>query len=147
MSFIDGVLRFFGAEDDELDDGGIVEYPVTQTDSDDRVSDGQVEERIIEMPEPGQYTVYVVKPERDAKGNAQYNLTAYTDFLQSRQAMIVDVNALAAIDVSEAKRVVDFLAGAVKMVDGYTYEVTTNVFIFTPHNVRLAGDPLKPVEV
>jgi len=147
MSFLDGVLRFFGAEDDEMDDGGIVEYPVAQPEMHEGEPEELAQERIIAMPEPGQSTVYVVKPERDAKGNALYNLTAYTDFLQCRQAMIVDVNELAAVDVSEAKRVVDFLAGAVKMVDGYTYEITTNVFIFTPHNVKLAGDPLKPVEV
>ena len=147
MSFLDGVLRFFGAEDDDMDDGGIVEYPVQRDEMIKREPVSPAEEQIITMPEPGQSTVYVVRPERDGKGDAHYNLTAYTEFLQSRQALIVDVNELAAVDVSEARRVIDFLAGAVKMVDGYTYEITTNVFIFTPHNVKLAGDPLKPVEV
>jgi cell division inhibitor SepF len=67
--------------------------------------------------------------------------------LLTRQALVLDINALAADDIDQATRVVDYLSGVVEAVEGSVWEVTKNIFVFAPKNVKLAGDPLKPVEV
>lgn len=146
MRFLDGVWRLIGAHDDEQDDDHVMDYPhkQRQTPADSHASP---EREIIAMPEPEKLAVYVAKPSRDAKGDAKYSLSAYVNFLKGHQALILDVNDLARNDLEEAKRVVDYLAGAVRMAEGEAFEITQNVFVFAPYNVQLSGDPLKRVEV
>jgi FtsZ-interacting cell division protein YlmF len=146
MSFLDGVLRFFGADDYEQDSERIVEYPGSATEHQASLRDDG-DGAVISMPESEATFVYVVRPERDESGQARYNLKAYKRFLQERRALVLDLSELAKTDLNEAERLVDYLAGAVDMVDGEAREITKNVFIFAPSNVRLAGDPLRPVEV
>ena len=146
MSFLDGVLRFFGADDYDQDGEHTVEYPnpkaqhPTESPTDDNGG-------VIAMPEAEAIAICVVRPERDERGQARYSLKSYKRFLQERHALVLDLSELAKADINEAKRVVDYLAGAVDMVDGEAREITKNVFVFAPFGVRLAGDPLKPVEV
>lgn len=146
MGFLDGVWRLIGVHDDEQDDGQVMEYPQPNR---RRASDPQAdpEAEIIAMPELERLAMYVARPRRDANGKAQYSLSAYVNFLKGHQALILDVNELAATDLEDAKRVVDYLAGAVRMAEGEAFELTQNVFIFAPYNVTLSGDPLKRVEV
>ena len=146
MSFLDGVWRLIGAHDDEQDDEHVMEYPRKQRQVPPN-SHATPDAEIIAMPEPEKLAVYVAKPTRDTKGEAQYSLSAYVNYLKGHQALILDVNDLARSDLEEAKRVVDYLAGAVRMAEGEAFEITQNVFVFAPYNVQLSGDPLKRVEV
>lgn len=145
MSLMDGVWRLIGVHDDEQEDIIEMEHPARKRQASAASAEGDAE--LIELPEPETTAVFVVKPARNEKGESQYSLSAYVNFLKSRQALILDVNELARIDLEEAKRVVDFLAGAVRMAEGEAFEITTNVFIFAPYNIKLAGDPLRRVEV
>ena len=145
MSLMDGVWRLIGVHDDEQEDVTEMEYPARNRQASALPAEGEA--AIIAMPEPECAAVYVVRPARNEQGESQYSLSAYVNFLKSRQALILDVNELARVDLEEAKRVVDFLAGAVRMAEGEAFEITTNVFIFAPHNIKLAGDPLRRVEV
>ncbi len=104
-------------------------------------------DNIIHMPQPSSTTVFVVKPELDEHGKPCYSLKSYARYLLTRQALVLDINDVAADDVTKALRIVDYLSGVVEAVDGSVWEVTKNIFVFAPRNVKLAGDPLKPVEV
>jgi FtsZ-interacting cell division protein YlmF len=147
MSFLNGVMRLFGADDDYNEKEQVVDYPARRSASPQREANAQEEQGVIPMPASDRSTLYVARPERGTDGRPQFNLKTYADYLRSRQALVLDINALASCDEVEATRVVDFLSGVVEMVDGMVYEVTTNVFIFAPFNVRVDGDPLKQVEV
>ena len=151
MSFISGVWRLLGAEVDESADGNIVEYPSSHPAAQSRAgatpAPEQHAERIIALPEPESTVLSVVRPELDGSGKGQYSLKRYRDMLLKRQALVVDVNQLAGADELQAKRVIDFLAGVVLAVEGCVFEVTKNIFIFAPKNVKLAGDPIKQVEL
>jgi FtsZ-interacting cell division protein YlmF len=105
-------------------------------------------ERVIDMPgaEPTE-TVFVVRPQFGEDGRPQFSMKQYAGYLLSREAMVLDVNLLAAEDIEEATRLVDYLSGVVEAVDGSVWEVTKNIFIFAPQNIRISGDPLKQVEV
>jgi len=143
MSLLDGVWRLIGAHDDELDDN-VMEYPRKQP---DEVAGDNEKRDLISMPTPEKQAVYVVKPTRDDKGNAEYSLSAYVNFLKSHQTLVLDINELVEIDRDEAMRIVDYLAGAVRMAEGEAFEISEHIFIFTPHNITLAGDPLRRIEV
>ncbi|MBN2083211.1 cell division protein SepF [bacterium] len=144
MSLLDGVWRLIGAHDDELDDNNVMEYPQKPP----AAEAGEHEKQdIISMPMPEKQAVYVVKPMRDAQGNAEYSLSAYVNFLKSHQTLVLDINELVKVDRDEAMRIVDYLAGAVRMAEGEAFEISEHIFIFTPHNITLAGDPLRRIEV
>jgi FtsZ-interacting cell division protein YlmF len=146
MSFLDGVWRLIGVHDDEQDDDRVMDYPIRKRQPAGETQ-SEAEAEIITMPEPDRLAMYVARPSRDGQGKAKYSLSAYVNYLKGHQALILDVNDLAASDLEEAKRVVDYLAGAVRMAEGEAFEITQNVFVFAPYNVALTGDPLKRVEV
>ena len=148
MSFLNGVMRLFGADDVDAEREQVVDYPSRRTPPPAAMrAEDDAEGGIISMPEPDTTTVFVVRPEREAGGGRLFNVKTYADYLRTRQALVLDINELARDDYAEATRVVDYLSGAVEMVDGMVWEVTKNVFIFAPHNVRVDGDPLKQLEV
>ena len=99
------------------------------------------------MPDAENATLFVVRPGMDGKGAVNFSLKQYAAYLMTRQAMVLDVNELAAENMDEARRVVDYLCGVVAAVDGTVWEVTRNIFIFAPSTVSLAGDPLRQIEV
>lgn len=146
MGFLTGVWRLLGAEYDDVDSDRIVDYPAKNngesTGAASRADDG-----IIAMPESERTTVYVVRPELDKKSQPLFSLKTYASHLLTRQALVLDINLLAAGDLEKAKRVVDYLTGVVEAVDGAVWQISKNIFIFVPHNVQLAGDPLTPIEV
>ena len=144
MSLLAGVMRLFGADDDVNE--GLMDYPAPETaQASGMAADAQ--SGIIEMPEPASTTLFVVRPEFDGGGQPAYSLKAYARYLLTRQALVLDINELAGDNVIEATRIVDYLSGVVEAVEGSVWEVTKNIFIFAPKGVKLAGDPLKPVEV
>ena len=148
MRFITGVMRLFGADDVDAEREQIMDYPSRRTPPPAAMRrDEDARERIISMPEPDTTTVYIARPEREEAGGRLFNVKTYADYLRTRQALVLDINELARGDFAEATRVVDYLTGAVEMVDGTVWEVTKNVFIFAPHNVHVDGDPLKQIEM
>lgn len=146
MSFLTGVMRLFGADDDDVEKDQVVEYPARASQRTPAAQEAP-QTSIISMPETDRTTLFVVRPERDETGKPLFSVRTYSDFLRTRQALVLDINQLAAGDYEEAKRVVDFLSGAVEMLNGSVWEVTKNIFIFAPQNVRIDGDPLKQIEV
>jgi hypothetical protein len=143
MSFLTGVWRLLGAEYDDVDSEQTVDYPVPGA----ALHDEPAENGIIELPEPDMTTVFVVRPELDKRGQPMFSLKTYAGHLLTRQALVLDIDLLAAADLESAMRVVDYLTGVVEAVEGAVWKISKNIFIFVPNNVRLAGDPLKPIEV
>ena len=145
MSFLNGVWRMLGAED-EHEHEQMLEYPgeASAVVSVDQRSEAG---RIISMPEADNATLFVIRPEMGTDGSANFSLKTYAGYLMTRQAMVLDVNELAAVSMDEARRVVDYLCGVVAAVDGSVWEVTKNIFIFAPSTISLAGDPLRQIEV
>jgi FtsZ-interacting cell division protein YlmF len=146
MSFMSGVWRFLGADDDDANTGKVVEYPTPNSAAKAEPAPGPAD-NIITMPQPPPTTVFVVKPELDSNGKPLFSMKSYARYLLTRQALVLDINAIAADDLTKAMRLVDYMAGVAEAVEGSVYEVTKNIFVFAPRNVKLAGDPLKAVEV
>ncbi len=163
MGFVAGVMRLFGVVDEDPHDN-MLEYPVAAHSQPPAGSSGRMspfearsgqqpapaaaeQPRVINMPQPEKQTVFIVRPSIDDSGRPAFSMKTYAGYLLTRQALVLDVNELAATDLEEATRVVDYLSGVVEAVEGSVWEVAKNIFIFAPNNVGLAGDPLKPLEV
>jgi FtsZ-interacting cell division protein YlmF len=143
MSLLSGVLRLFGADDD-VEQVNTLHYPAPPGTI---VSQEAAHDGIIELPQGQTTTIFVVRPEKDDEGRRAFSPRTYAKFLLTRQALVLDVNSLAAVDVTDATRLVDYLAGVAESVSGDVWQVTKNIFIFAPQGVKLVGDPLKQVEV
>ncbi|MDQ3023467.1 MAG: cell division protein SepF [bacterium] len=144
MGFMTGVLRMLGAAEEEQEYEQIVEYPTRG-----RAGREQAEQegRILSMPGHDATTMCIYRPQMQAPGQPGFSMRTYAGELLARKAIIVDVNELAAEDLDEATRVIDYLSGVAEAVAGSIYEIAKNIFIFAPSNITLGGDPLKQVEV
>jgi cell division inhibitor SepF len=144
MGFMTGVLRMLGAAEEEQDYDQIVEYPTRGRATRDQHEPG---EQIISMPARDESTMCIYRPQMQGAGSPAFSMRSYASELLARKAIIVDVNELAAEDLDEATRVIDYLSGVAEAVAGSIYEIAKNIFIFAPSNISLGGDPLKQVEV
>jgi FtsZ-interacting cell division protein YlmF len=149
MSFISGVWRLLGADVDESENENIVEYPSSHPAMQSRAEAVQARpiEQIIAMPEPLSMVICVVRPGLDNGGKEQYSMKRYCDMLRKNQAMIVDLNDLSTVDEEHAVRVIDILNGIILANEGRVYKIAKNIYIFTPKNVKMAGDPIEQVEI
>jgi FtsZ-interacting cell division protein YlmF len=146
MSIIAGFWRLIGAVDEDIDDN-IVEYPTNTRAAAERPEE-QTTQRIIDLPAAkSEGTICIFKPQMDAAGQPAYSMKNYANNLLHRQTVIIDVNELAADDLDEATRIVDYLSGVAEAVEGSVFEVSKNIFMFLPNSISLAGDQLKQVEV
>lgn len=66
--------------------------------------------------------------------------TGIADEIKSGRLVIFDVGNL---DSSEARRVVDFISGAVYGVNGNVKRVSGGIFVAAPRNIDITGDNLK----
>jgi FtsZ-interacting cell division protein YlmF len=146
MGFMAGVWRMLGAEEEDADQR-IVEYPQAQSRPGLDTMSMAPSVALSPALAPAATTIFIVKPELDEHGEPLFSLKEYASFLLTQQALVLDVNEVAAEDELHATRIVDYLSGVAEAVCGSVFEVTSNIFIFAPQQVQLAGDPLTPVEV
>lgn len=145
MSFIRGMWRLLGANDaDEEPEQKIVEYPANFS------SNGRPAEAMpsaLDALMADEATICVTRPELDTKGNPDYSLKQYAAFLLNRQPLLLDLTELGGPHAEEAASILHYLSGVVEAVDGSVWEIHSGIYLFTPSNVALAGDPLRQVEV
>jgi hypothetical protein len=145
MSFIRGMWRLLGAGDaDEESDQKIVEYPSHASGNGIPV---EAAESGMDVIVPDEAMICVTRPELDAKGNPEYSLKQYAAFLLNRRPLLLDLTELHGAAGEEGASILHYLSGVVEAVDGTVWEIHPGIYLFTPSNVALAGDPLKQVEV
>ena len=71
------------------------------------------------------------------------NCKAVADELKNRRPVVIDVGAL---DVDEARRVIDFISGTVYGINGKMEKITSGIFVATPHSLGIMGDVAKTDE-
>lgn len=59
------------------------------------------------------------------------------DHLKTKKPVIINLESL---DTDVARRVVDFLSGAVYGLDGNIQKVAAGIFLIAPYNVSIMGD-------
>ncbi|MGI6553243.1 MAG: cell division protein SepF [Clostridia bacterium] len=59
------------------------------------------------------------------------------DYLKIRQPVVVNVEEL---DLTVARRVMDFLSGTVYALNGSMQKISSGIFLFVPDNVEVTGD-------
>ncbi len=131
MGFLDKMKNAIGlGEEEYYDEDDILtsdyeEEPVVEERSFGRKN------KVVNIHATTQLKVVVMQPENfeDAKGIA--------DHLKTKKPVIINLESL---DSDVARRVVDFLSGAVYGLDGNIQKVASGIFLIAPYNVSIMGD-------
>ncbi len=137
MGFINTVKNFIGMETDEYYDD---EY-YDDNEVDDEAPRASMHtfpkrtSKVVPMSSANQSRVRIMRPENfDAS-------TKVADEVKAGRMVIFDVGKLD--DEEEARRTVDFVAGAVYGIDGNIRRVSGGIFVAAPRNIDITGDNVK----
>lgn len=112
-------------DDDEIITNNDVDEPVGEVRSYGRKN------KIVNIHATTQLKVVVMQPEDfdDVRGIA--------DHLKTKKPVIINLEDM---DADTARRIVDFLSGAVYGLDGNIQKVSSGIFLIAPYNVSILGD-------
>ncbi len=137
MSFLNTVKNFIGLETDDYYDDEY--YDEEELDEEEertnyRTFPKRPASKVVPMSSPNLSRVRIIKPENfDAS-------TKVADEIKGGRMVIFDVGML---DANEARRIVDFVAGAVYGVSGNIRRVSGGIFVAAPKNIDITGDNIK----
>ncbi len=127
--FLDKMLGFMGFEEEEIE--------VLDDDRMDREIDNPPQARnnkknnLVSLQTPKQMKVAVVEPTNFEESQI------IADHLKNRRPVIVNLENT---DHDLAKRIVDFMSGAIYALNGSLQKVGKGIFLFVPSNVEITGD-------
>lgn len=125
--FINKVLNLVGWNDEEEDE---IEQEESYIDEKSN-SKNSKNNKVVNIHTNAQLKVVVLQPEvfEDAQ--------EICDNLKSKKPVIVNLEEM---DVDTARRVIDFLSGAVYALDGNIQKVSNGIFLVAPYNVDIMGN-------
>lgn len=124
-----------GSENEEYEDEDIYEY----TSDREEEEDTEVEEKgifgrkskIVSMPQPQSVKMVITQPTSFEHSEEICN------YLKERKSIIVNLEY---VNKDVARRIVDFLSGAVHALDGYIQKVSNSIFLVAPANYDISSD-------
>lgn len=89
--------------------------------------------RVVKLHDamPQQMKVVVMQPESFEEARD------ITNHLKSRKPIVINLES---VDKNVARRIVDFLSGAVYALDGDIQKVSNGIFLIAPNNVGILGE-------
>ncbi len=134
MGFMDKMKTAIGLGDEEYydEDELITNDYYEEPEEEEVVSSGfGRKNKVVNIHATTQLKVVVMQPEsfEDARGIA--------DHLKTKKPVIINLESL---ETDVARRVVDFLSGAVYGLDGNIQKVSAGIFLIAPYNVSIMGD-------
>jgi len=133
--FVDKVKHFMGLdvfedEEEELYQEPLYDQPLY--DQDDRTNQSNSRKnKVVNIHTTTQMKVVIFEP------NAYDEVQNIVDNLKNRKPVIVNLETLEA-DV--ARKIFEFLNGAIYALDGSIQKVSSDIFILAPNNVEIAGN-------
>lgn len=132
--FMEKVMNFLGVESEE-----VVEevYPVDEEPAPMPTGRGDQRSKVVPLQTPGQKAVRLVVLEPKSFDEVQ----AIVDHLKNKRPVILNMEEL---DKVMARRIADFVGGAVYALDGEMRKVSGAILLFTPPHIEVTI-PAPPV--
>jgi cell division inhibitor SepF len=128
--FVDKVKHFMGFDVFEEEEEQEL-YPEPLYEQEDRLGQVSKKNKVVNIHTTTQMKVVIFEP------NAYDEVQNIVDNLKNRKPVIVNLESLEA-DV--ARRIFEFLNGAIYALDGSIQKVSSDIFILAPNNVEIAGN-------
>ncbi len=125
-NILDKVSSFFNGTDDEFEGE---EY--FQNEQKNEIDFAVKKGKVVNINTTTQLKVVVVTPESfdEAKDIAEH--------LKQKKPVVINLEG---VEKDIARRIVDFLSGAVYSLDGNIQKISTGIFLIAPYNVGIMGD-------
>ncbi len=134
-NFMNKMLNLVGFEAEEYEDSyeneAIDEYESTAF---DRFNDRRSSKVVKIHNSNAQMRVVVIQPESFEEARD------ITNHLKSRKPIVVNLES---VEKNVARRIIDFLSGAVYALDGDIQKVSNGIFIIAPNNVDIMSDVIR----
>ena len=130
--FVDKVKHFMGLDvmEDEEEDEEIYQEPLY--DQQERFGQPTAKKnKVVNIHTTTQMKVVIFEP------NAYDEVQNIVDNLKNRKPVIVNLETL---DADVARKIFEFLNGAIYALDGSIQKVSSDIFILAPNNVEIAGN-------
>ncbi len=130
MSAMNKMLRWIGIGD-EMDDEQDEFFPESADEMEEPIIPSGKRGKVVNIHATTQLKVVVIQLQdfEDARDIA--------DHLKNKKPVVINLEKL---EKDVARRVVDFLSGAVYGVDGNIQKVANGIFLIAPYNVGIMGD-------
>lgn len=125
-NIIDKMTNFFAGTDDEFENE---EY--FESEKKEEVDYSVKKGKVVNINTTTQLKVVVVTPESfdEARDIAEH--------LKQKKPVVINLEG---VEKDIARRIVDFLSGAVYSLDGNIQKISTGIFLIAPYNVGIMGD-------
>ncbi len=135
-NFMNKMLNFVGFDTEDNYENEYYAQEQDSLDYDEPVIDrltARRSNRIVKLHEttPQQMRVVVMQPASFEEARD------ITNHLKNRKPIVVNLES---VEKAVARRIVDFLSGAVYAVDGDIQKVSNGIFLIAPNNVGIMGD-------
>ena len=87
--------------------------------------------KIVSMPQPQQVRMVITQPTSFEQSEEICN------YLKEKKSIIVNLEY---VNKDDARRIVDFISGAVHALDGHIQKVSNAIFLVAPVNYEIASD-------
>ncbi|MBQ7574558.1 MAG: cell division protein SepF [Clostridia bacterium] len=135
MGFINGIKSFIGMDEDEYyEDDEYMEEEDYEEDEPKKRFGGFRAPKVVPVHSGASSKVRIIKP------NSFDESAKIADETKANRLVIFDVTSL---DADEARRIVDFIAGAVYALNGNVRRVSGGIFVAAPSHIDITGDNLK----
>lgn len=136
MSIVNKMLNLIGFDtQDEYEDELIENSEFSNSkgfdDDETETFEGGKRNKVVKIHTTAQLKLVVMQPEtfEDARDIANH--------LKSKKPVVMNLES---VDREVARRIVDFLSGAVYALDGNIQKVSNGIFLIAPYNVGIMGD-------
>ena len=126
------VLDFFGMEQEEKEDiDNKYTYDYENEEEEEEKKLFSKKNKVVNMPQQQQVKMVVYQVTSFEQSEAICNL------LKDKQSVIV---SLEYVNKDVARRVVDFISGAVHALDGHIQKVSNAIFVIAPYNYEIENE-------
>ncbi len=138
MSIVNKVLNLIGFdtqeddyEEDLIGSGDSAGSLIAADDDEHETLDNGKRNKVVKIHTTAQLKLVVMQPEsfEDARDIANH--------LKSKKPVVMNLES---VERDVARRIVDFLSGAVYALDGNIQKVSNGIFLIAPYNVGIMGD-------
>jgi len=126
------IMRMFGFENEDEDDVDYIDSDYTSTTVDDYgYDDADKKNKVVKIHTTAQLKLVIMQPKtfEEAKDIAIH--------LKSKKPVVMNLES---VEREVARRIVDFLSGAVYALDGNIQKVSNGIFLIAPYNIGIMGD-------
>ena len=130
-AIVNKVLDFLGVETGEQEDYEDMNEYVNEEENDEVEERGFFKRKVVTMPQVQQVRMVITQPTSFEQSQE------ICGYLKEKKSVIINLEY---VNKDVARRIIDFVAGAVNALDGHMQKISNAIFLIAPVNYDIASD-------